>query len=93
MTSFYLRRNSGVAEYTAIGPGTMVRARGSGWGLTGLSIWLPATIYGGIHDASSGDCGVLAQVQRPEKTEGESRLPGCQCPEIMPFDSTPTSPS
>nr|BAG62765.1 unnamed protein product [Homo sapiens] len=29
-----------------------------------------ATIHGGIHDASSGDCGVFAQVQCPEKTEG-----------------------
>lgn len=66
--------------------GTMVRGRGAGWGLTGLSVWFPATIHGGIHDASSGDCGVLAQVQCPEKTEGESCLLGCQCPEIMPFD-------
>lgn len=69
-----------------------VRGRDSGWGFTGLSIWLLATVHGGIHDASSGDCGVLAQVQCPEKTEGESCLPGFRCPEITPLDSVPPAP-
>lgn len=63
-----------MAECLAIIAGTMVGGRESGWGLTGVSVWLPATVHSGIHDASSRDCGVLAQVQCPEKTEGESCL-------------------
>lgn len=65
-----------MAEHKAIGAGTVVRGRGSGRGLTGLSVWLPATVHSGIYDASSRDCGVLAQVQCSEKTKGESCLPG-----------------
>lgn len=41
-----------------------------GGSLTGVSVWLPATVNSGIHDASPRDSGVLTQVQRPEKTEG-----------------------
>lgn len=76
MTSSYLQSNSGAAEHMATGAGTMVRGLGSGGGLTGLSIWLPATVHSGIYDASSRDRGVPTQVQCPEKTEGESSLPG-----------------
>lgn len=82
-----------MAERAAIGPRAMARGRGPGWGLTGLSVWLLATIHGGVHDASSRDCGVLAQVQCPEKIEGEFSHPGCQYPEIGPFDSAPPPPS
>ena len=79
MTSSYLWSNSRVAEHKATDAGTMVRGRGCAWGLTGLSVWLPATVHSGIYDASSRDSGVPTQVQCPEKTEGElclwARLP------------------
>lgn len=82
-----------MAELAAIGPRTMARGRGPVWGLTGLSVWLLATIHGGIHDASSRDCGVLAQVQCPEKTEGKLSCPGCRYPEIVPSDGAAPAPS
>lgn len=51
----------------------------------GLSVWLPATIHGGFHDAPSGDCGVLAQIQCPEETEGEAGDGTLPYPEMVPF--------
>ena len=65
-----------MAEHKATSAGTVVRGRGCAWGLTGLSVWLPATVHGGIYDASSRDSGVPTQVQCPEKTEGELCLLG-----------------
>lgn len=61
-------------------------------GAHSLSVWFLATIHGGIHDASSGDCGVFAQVQRPEKTEGECHFWAASLLDIMPCTSVAPAP-